>query len=467
MARVRATLAKRDAELRRVGNARGSRAGRYARWRATRRLSKARKVDIVRPESVKALPSALMGETQPYRSIRSPYGHCRDARDARDAALIESLREKLSRGSRRAPRGCWTGSPTSIARSLIDVPKEVIGVAGLAVSIGQLSVSPRTGQTGLAGFRMRRGSLCHGYLEPDAAFTRSLGAAARPMLPSLLSGSAGYQLRRAGCTLQVARLLPVSLSRHRSRRRRRRTRRRAGRAFRALALDDLVITRRDFRTGCGGLTAHWRICSRCSSTGDSAAPCADEDFRSGCSDLADAEKASSPVPPSIERQHGEARSIHCLTRGLWLGERDGVRFAALLDVREGRRGLRARLEVARARRNSGSRWPRGSPIDCARGEKRRFLEGKSWCWNGHATTSTSHLPACACRRPRRYVAQISSCRENARADRARRAGFRRRAERLARSGLSAGRGVLLYRPPGQERRSCVRWLAGLLQELCS
>lgn len=43
---------------------------------------------------------------------------------------------------------------------------------------------------------------------------------------------------------------------------------------------------------------------------------------------------------------GEAQGVRCLTRGLWLGERDGVRFAVLLDVRDGHRGVRARLEIA-------------------------------------------------------------------------------------------------------------------------
>src|SRR5713101_5195377 len=43
---------------------------------------------------------------------------------------------------------------------------------------------------------------------------------------------------------------------------------------------------------------------------------------------------------------GEEEPVRCLRRGVWLAEGEGVRFTMLLDVNEGYRAPRARLEIA-------------------------------------------------------------------------------------------------------------------------
>ncbi len=161
---------------------------------------------------------------------------------------------------------------------------------------------------------------------------------------------------------------------------------------------------------------------------------------------------------------GEAQPVRCLTRGLWLRERGDVRFAAVLDVREGGRAVRARLEIAigpgeiparvaaqivnqlRTRAESGA---------CRRG-KILVLEGA----HDDLDVSPAGLrveQAAAVRRadivlPEETLALIE---RNT-------LGFAQRAEQLARLGVSAREGVLLYGPPGTGETLVVRWLAGAL-----
>lgn len=130
VARIRATLAKRNAEL-------GVSAMLAEVEPANRAVAlykaiiEGQKVDMVRPESVKALPSALIGETDTFGFGRRT-GTVVTLQIA-DAALIESLREKLAREQARATRLLDEIADLNREKVEIDVPKEVIGIAGLAV----------------------------------------------------------------------------------------------------------------------------------------------------------------------------------------------------------------------------------------------------------------------------------------------------------------------------------------------
>ncbi len=119
--------------------------------------------------------------------------------------------------------------------------------------------------------------------------------------------------------------------------------------FAPQALDELVVTRRDFphwmrpdlqkalETLFGGL-ANSRFCG---------ARLRNQDFVFRLSDLAEAGEGIVAGPAEYQDvEIGEAQSVRCLTRGLWLGERDDARFTVLLDVRDAHRGVRARLEIA-------------------------------------------------------------------------------------------------------------------------
>jgi ATP-dependent 26S proteasome regulatory subunit len=162
---------------------------------------------------------------------------------------------------------------------------------------------------------------------------------------------------------------------------------------------------------------------------------------------------------------GEAQPVRCLTRGLWLAERDDARFALLLEVREAYRGVRVRLEVAVAPGDTMARV-------AARimGELRTQAEdGASWRGKvlvlepAHDDYEISPAglrveKAAPVRRddivlPEKTLALIE---RNT-------VGFVRDASRLAQLGLSAKKGVLLFGPPGTGKTLVVRWLAGSLE----
>ena len=237
--------------------------------------------------------------------------------------------------------------------------------------------------------------------------------------------------------------------------------------FAPLALDELVVTRRDF--------PHWMrpdlqraledLLGGVANSRFYGARLRKKHFAFRLSDLVETGDRIVAGPAEYQDvEIGEAQPVRCLMRGLWLGERDDVRFAVLLSVGDGHRGVRARLEIAagpgaipgrvaariadelRTRAESGASW-RGKIL---------VLEGA----HDDFDISPAGLrveQAAAVRRadivlPEETLALIE---RNT-------LGFAQRAEQLARLGLSARKGVLLCGPPGTGKTLIVRWLAGAL-----
>ena len=162
---------------------------------------------------------------------------------------------------------------------------------------------------------------------------------------------------------------------------------------------------------------------------------------------------------------GEADPVRCATRALWLAEREDVPFGLLLDVDEGYRHVRARIEIA-ARPDAESRR-----VTARIGEELRAGAADARCWRGKTLVLD----------PAREDFEISAA--GLRVERAERVrseeivlapktfslverntlGFVREAERLAQLGLSQKKGVLLYGPPGTGKTLIVRWLVGALE----
>jgi ATPase family protein associated with various cellular activities (AAA) len=237
--------------------------------------------------------------------------------------------------------------------------------------------------------------------------------------------------------------------------------------FAPLALEELVVTRRDF--------PHWMrpdlqrgleaLFSRLGNSRFYGARLRNDDLAFRLSDLAEAGDGIVAGPAEYQDVDvGEAQPVRCLTRGLWLGERGGVRFAVLLDVSEAYR-VRARLEIAvgpgeietreaaqivtelRARAESGASW-RGKTL---------VLEAARDDFDVSPAGFRVERASAVCRAdivlPEKTLALIE---RNTR-------GFAQRAEQLARLGLSGRKGVLLYGPPGTGKTLIVRWLAGTLE----
>jgi hypothetical protein len=237
--------------------------------------------------------------------------------------------------------------------------------------------------------------------------------------------------------------------------------------FAPLALDELVVTRHDF--------PHWMrpdlqkaleaLFAGLEGSRFSGARVRDHDFAFCLADLAEAGPGIVVGPAEYQDVDiGEAQPVRCLTRGLWLAERDGARFALLLEVREAYRGVRVRLEVAVAPGDTPARVAARIMEDL-----RSQAEGGA-SWRGKVLVlepahddyeiSPAGLrveKAAPVRRenivlPEKTLALIE---RNT-------AGFVRNASRLARLGLSAKKGVLLFGPPGTGKTLIVRWLAGSL-----
>lgn len=129
VAQIRAALAIRNAEL--------GVAARLAEAEAANRavalyksVLEGQDADMVRPESVRGLPVALVGETDPFAFGRraAPTVKLQTA----DEALVESLREKLAREQARATRLLDEVADLNREKIEIDVPREVLDIAGLA-----------------------------------------------------------------------------------------------------------------------------------------------------------------------------------------------------------------------------------------------------------------------------------------------------------------------------------------------
>ena len=129
VAQIRAALAIRNAEI--------GIAARLASAEAANRSAALYKAviegqdaDMVRPESVRGLPVALIGESDPIGFGRraTPTVTLQTA----DGMLVESLREKLAREQARATRLLDEVADLNRERLEIDVPQEVLEIAGLA-----------------------------------------------------------------------------------------------------------------------------------------------------------------------------------------------------------------------------------------------------------------------------------------------------------------------------------------------
>jgi hypothetical protein len=87
------------------------------------------KVDMVRPESVKALPAALAGEADAGFGRRTA---AVVTLQIANTAQVESLREKLAREQARATRLLDEVADLNREKIEIDLPREVVEIAGLA-----------------------------------------------------------------------------------------------------------------------------------------------------------------------------------------------------------------------------------------------------------------------------------------------------------------------------------------------
>ncbi len=152
---------------------------------------------------------------------------------------------------------------------------------------------------------------------------------------------------------------------------------------------------------------------------------------------------------------GEDQPVRCLTRGLWLSEGEGMRFALLLDVSEGYRAPRARLEISVPQGEAPTRFA-GRLAERLRAQAER---GDSWRGKvlmldrAHDDFELSAaglrvIDAVAVQRDEIVLPEKT---------------LALKVERLARLGLSARKGVLLYGPPGTGKTLVVRWLAGALK----
>ncbi|MGZ8203737.1 MAG: hypothetical protein ACXWUB_10865, partial [Burkholderiales bacterium] len=88
------------------------------------------KADMVRPDGVCALPAGLAAEPDAFGFGRRSSASL--TLQTADPALIESLREKLAREQARATRLLDEVADLNRERLEIDVPNEVLQIAGLA-----------------------------------------------------------------------------------------------------------------------------------------------------------------------------------------------------------------------------------------------------------------------------------------------------------------------------------------------
>jgi hypothetical protein len=129
VASIRAALALRNAEL--------GIAGRLAEVEAANRRSALYKAvidgqnaDMVRAQNVRTLPGELIGESDSWGM------HRRTALavtlQTADRELLEALREKLAREQARSTRALDEIADLNREKLEIEVPQEVVGIAGLA-----------------------------------------------------------------------------------------------------------------------------------------------------------------------------------------------------------------------------------------------------------------------------------------------------------------------------------------------
>ena len=129
VAAIRAALAVRNAELGISGRL-AEVEGANRRAALYRTVIDGQKPDMVRPEGVRALPGELVGETESWGFARR--SALAVTLQTADRVLVESLREKLSREQGYATRLLDEIADLNREKLEIDMPEEVIGIAGLA-----------------------------------------------------------------------------------------------------------------------------------------------------------------------------------------------------------------------------------------------------------------------------------------------------------------------------------------------
>ncbi len=129
VAAIRAALAIRNADLGISGRL-AEVEGANRRAALYRTIIDGQKPDMVRPEGVRALPGELVGETESWGFARR--SALAVTLQTADRVLVESLREKLSREQSYATRLLDEVADLNREKVEIDVPQEVIGIAGLA-----------------------------------------------------------------------------------------------------------------------------------------------------------------------------------------------------------------------------------------------------------------------------------------------------------------------------------------------
>ena len=238
--------------------------------------------------------------------------------------------------------------------------------------------------------------------------------------------------------------------------------------FAPVALEHLVVTRRDF--------PHWlrpdlqqaldSSFARLSAARFLGARLRDRDLEFRFADLIEAGPKAVAVGPAEyqEADTGESQPVRCLVRGLWLAHDEGVRFGLLLDVSEGFRGARARLELAVPPGEAPTRFAaRHAEHIRTETEQARAWRGKTLVLDrAHDDFEIS----AAGLRVERFVKvrreDIVLPERTLVLFERNTFGFAAQADRLAQLGLPAKKGVLLYGPPGTGKTMLVRWLAGAL-----
>ena len=129
VAAIRAALAVRNVELGISGRL-AEVEGANRRAALYRTVIDGQKPDMVRPEGVRALPGELVGETESWGFARR--SALAVTLQTADRVLVESLREKLSREQGYATRLLDEVADLNREKLEIDMPQEVIGIAGLA-----------------------------------------------------------------------------------------------------------------------------------------------------------------------------------------------------------------------------------------------------------------------------------------------------------------------------------------------
>ena len=239
--------------------------------------------------------------------------------------------------------------------------------------------------------------------------------------------------------------------------------------FTTTAIEQLVVTRREF--------PHWMRPDLQRALEALFAPMPEHrfagarlrdrslDFR--FADLGEAGDGAIAAGPAVYQDVdiGEEWPVRCLTRGLWLAERDGVPFALLLDTNEGYRGVGVRLEIGVPPGDAPGRLATRLAAELSAGAERGA------CWRGKvlildqahdefevAAVGLRVMDAAPVGRDEIILpaATLPLIERNT-------VGFARQAQQLARLGMSTKKGVLLYGPPGTGKTLVARWLTGELE----